>query len=301
MAGFCATFIGSFISVFVFKTGTVPWGSIQTTWKLFFLLSISHGLTSAFENISIVYISVSLNQVIKATSPAGTIIASIILEEKHYSKQLIISTAVIVLGAILTVFKNPEFHWIGVGCAILSTLFGVAQTVIIARLLQVTKINVVIIALMTSLPAMISLMPGFMLWEYGELSTQFEEAKKDANFIFWMLLLISTLAYFYNMSHYFLIKYTSAHYAVLVGNMKVLILVFLSISIFGTPLTPLNLVGMFVSLGGFCIYNAFRYLEMRAVLEAQDPRHFTRDVVDKLISADPHNKSSSDEEELKEY
>lgn len=111
------------------------------------------------------------------------------------------------------------------------------------------------------------------------------------------MLLISVLAFFYTMSHYLLINYTSAHYAVLFGNVKVLVLVAISISLFNTPFTPLNLIGMVVAFLGFCVYNFFRFLELKSLKPSvQEEIAFTDQVVNRLLSMEKEPVSSEDEE-----
>lgn len=77
-----------------------------------------------------------------------------------------------VIGAGLAVFRNPEFHWVGFICAVLSTLFGVVQNIAIGLLMQKANMNALVIAFTTSLPAIITLVPGFLLTEYeaGEVA-----------------------------------------------------------------------------------------------------------------------------------
>jgi drug/metabolite transporter (DMT)-like permease len=75
------------------------------------------------------------------------------------------------------------------------------------------------------------------------------------------------LGFVYNLSQYWMISYTSAHYAALIGNLKVLLLVMISMMIFHTKLNPINYVGISISLVGFCLYNFFRYQELKRARE----------------------------------
>jgi len=129
----------------------VPYDAAIKYWKLLGFLAVSHGFATVFENISIVYISISLNQVIKATVPAGTLLASYLLEGKKWSRQLVASTCLIVFGAILCVFQNPEYNSVGVSTAFASAVLTVVQTLITAMLLQKAKLNPLVITLFISL------------------------------------------------------------------------------------------------------------------------------------------------------
>jgi hypothetical protein len=138
-------------------------------------------------------------------------------------------------------------------------------------------------------------------------------ATKTNSSVLLLVALISALSFFYNMSHYLLINYTSAHYAVLIGksiniipllilitkigNMKVIILVLISMAIFDTFLGPLNIVGVIISLGGFCSYNFFRYWESKETKEKESNDTFTKEVVNRLL-ADKESSSHSSEDEF---
>jgi hypothetical protein len=71
-----------------------------------------------------------------------------------------------VIGVGMTVLKNPEFNWIGFLCAVGSMIFGIAQNITIGVLIQRASLNILIIALTTSLPVVLTLIPGFLLLEY---------------------------------------------------------------------------------------------------------------------------------------
>lgn len=110
-----------------------------------------------------------------------------------------------------------------------------------------------------------------------------------------ILCLSSVLAFFYNVSHYLLINYTSAHYSVLIGNMKTVLLVFLSIYFFNTKFSTLNYFGLFLSIIGFCAYNYFKYLENLIVHNEKSEKELTKEV-NKLLSLDEYHSDSSDSE-----
>jgi len=108
------------------------------------------------------------------------------------------------------------------------------------------------------------------------------------------------LAFGYNMSQFWMISFTSAHYAVLIGNIKVLLLVAISMLVFGSSLGPLNFIGMFISLSGFCSYNYFRYRELKAQRENAEAVEFTLEVSKLLSSTNVHlndSSSGSDDED----
>jgi hypothetical protein len=89
-------------------------------------------------------------------------------EGKRFSKQLVLSTMVSVFGVVLAIMNNPEFHWVGFLCAAFSTILSVAQAVGSGILLQKANLSVLIVALVTSLPAIMSLLPLFISLELDD-------------------------------------------------------------------------------------------------------------------------------------
>lgn len=80
-----------------------------------------------------------------------------------------------------------------------------------------------------------------------------------------------------------MIHYTTAHYSQLVGTLKVLLLVIISLIVFGVSVTWFNIVGMCLSLIGFLLYNYFQYLETKKRRELERFQQFTIET-DNIIS-----------------
>lgn len=113
----------------------------------------------------------------------------------------------------------------------------------------------------------------------------------------WILLGISITAFFYNISHYLIINFTSAHYSVIIGNVKTVLLVLLSIYLFNTQFSTLNIFGLFLSLAGFCAYNYYRWLETFTERDKKREKELMARV-NTLLSTDY---VPSDEEDENEY
>jgi len=252
-------------------------------------------LVRDLKNLSIVYISISLNQIIKATVPAGTLLAAYIIDGKLFSKPLVISTFFIVIGAIMTVFNNPEYESFGVLCAIGSAIVNVFQAVLSGMLLHSAHFGILIILLTTSIPAAMSLLPAFLLWEYplliGSSSVHHEEG------VALLVLFMSVLGFAYNFSHYLLINFTSAHYSMVVGNLKTVFAVIISIILFKTQFYLQNWIGLGFSLLAFSAYNFFRYKELNIVYEDIKNIEFTEQV-NKYITTEFVDSSSDEETEM---
>ncbi len=134
---------------------------------------------------------------------------------------------------------------------------GSIQAVVSAMLLQRLNINSWALILSTSLPMAISMLPEFLFLEVSDFA-----AHKDFSApALFLVLCTGIIAFIYTAVTYLLLQSTSALYVAVVSNLKVVMLVFLSILIFNTPYNTMNLMGIVVSLGGFMLYNYFMYQE----------------------------------------
>lgn len=85
MTGIFTTFLTSSITIFWLKLDTFPDLSVvKKYWALLTFLAISHGLSTAFENISIDRTTISFNQIIKATTPLLTLSYGYFVEKRVY-------------------------------------------------------------------------------------------------------------------------------------------------------------------------------------------------------------------------
>jgi len=204
------------------------------------------------ENVAIEYISISLNQILKAASPALVMILSYYLEGKTYSKTIISTIIITIIGAILTVYHNPDYQTFGFIATVLSTIFGAVQVVISAMLLQKSLFSPVEITLFISAPSLLTVLPIFITFEAKDF---FNYTNFTQNGILGLLILMSFLGFAYTLAQFFVINYTSSVYMAVIGNIKVVLLVILSAIIFQSQFTTINIIGVIIAIIGFCIYN----------------------------------------------
>jgi hypothetical protein len=259
MLGTLATFVGCGL-LLALGVEEFQWRLCLVHWKPLLGLAVIHGVDVGLENFSIVFISISLNQIIKATVPAMTLGLTWWLDDKHYTAQLVLSTGLTVVGAILAVLNNPEIKEDGVFgliAACLSAIASAISTLLLGLLLQRARINALTLACVSSLPSALVLLPPFLVYELPHLQA-FSMRNMDQND--W-LALVAVLACFYNLSRLYLIKFTAAHYSVVAGNVKVAVIVILSMAVFGDhgSFSPQNWAGAALAIIGFTSYTFFKY------------------------------------------
>ncbi|EGC31447.1 hypothetical protein DICPUDRAFT_99209 [Dictyostelium purpureum] len=260
LTGTFATFLGSFTAVFIFKISEFPVEALKQHKLLLFLVSVFQAFTYVLENYSIAGLSISLNQIIKSTGPVFIILIGYILYRETYSIQIILSTLILILGVSLSVYHNPDFKITPSLYALGSIIFAAVQTLLIAKLLKDPKLNTLSIVVTTSFPSAITcLILFFITGEYKELHSYTGSATEPTIIV----ILLAIAACFYNLSHFYIVEYTSALYYVIIGNIKVILLIIVSFFVFktNTEFTTVNIIGMVITIIGFLIYNYFKYYE----------------------------------------
>ena len=78
-------------------------------------------------------------------------------------------------------------------------------------------------------------------------------------------------AIFYNQLHYCLLVVTSSVHSTVFGNVKIMLVVIVSIIYFKTVETPINLVGIGIGFVGMFIYTYVYYSAKRALIRKSIP------------------------------
>jgi drug/metabolite transporter (DMT)-like permease len=109
------------------------------------------GLNIITNNSSLVYISLTLNQCIKATSPVFVMFFAYCLEKKKYSFRLYFSGFLTVVGVYFCTTKNPSFNATGILLCVSSTVLGSLQSSISALILESSPNLIVYITMYNAL------------------------------------------------------------------------------------------------------------------------------------------------------
>jgi len=250
--------------IFGFKAGTVTKAHWTDYKYRIMLLSLLFVTNISCNNASLVHLSLSVNQIVKSCVPLPTMILSVAFERdangqpKTYSRGVIFSLLITVLGSVLAVYGNPEASPFGLALVILSTLAVALWSVMSAMLLGPDSgLNAISL---TWYASVISFVLLFILWACSserEAATAYLSSRPgDAALI---ILLGSSTAFVYNLVHFALIKVTSALTSAVAGNLKILLIIILSMIFFEKQVTILNYSGFAVFLVGVFAYSTFTY------------------------------------------
>merc|ERR1712166_131809 len=268
-----ASFFGGAILIFGFKAGSVTKAHWTDYKYRIMLLSLLFVTNISCNNASLVPLSLSVNQIVKSCVPLPTMILSVAFERdangqpKSYSKGVIVSLLITVLGSVLAVYGNPEASPFGLALVIISTLAVALWSVMSAMLLGPDSgLNAISLTWYASIISFVLL---FILWlcsSEREAATAYLSSRPgDAALI---ILVGSSTASVYNLVHFALIKVTSALTSAVAGNIKILLIIILSMIFFEKQVTILNYSGFAVFLVGVFAYSTFIYRsKMQAALK----------------------------------
>lgn len=241
------------------------------------MIGVVHAIGTGAQNWSLSgTMSVGLNQVIKASTPAVTLVFSYLLQKRRFHWSLVVATLLVVCGTVLTTYASAEATAKGVLLSLISSLFGGLEGVMTDMLMKKHDLHAAQVTYLAALPAASSLVLPFFYIEFGSqfLSILGERGAQVGGFIF----LLSCAAAAYSYSHYLLISSTSAHYCNLVGSVKLALIVGISFFVIdsGKNLSVLNLLGIAVTLLSFTAYTILRsYFPEKIVLHAPKPKEKT--------------------------
>lgn len=144
----------------------ILFSDIKLYWKILFLTGVSNALAISLNNFSFVFISVGMNQIIKACVPLPTIFFEKLIFGKSHSTLSILSTICIVCGTVIICNSNITSSnvMVGITVASLSAVITALRSVLSAQLLQNNNIEVSNVLTCDSLVSVVTLIP-FVIYE----------------------------------------------------------------------------------------------------------------------------------------
>ena len=221
-------------------------------------------------NASLIFISLSLNQCLKASSPMIMIAVAYCVESKSTPLRQIGAASVVVLGSFLVVLKNPGFDIVGVSLCLLSACMGCFQFSA-ASIVMKGKSNLVFhVTMYTALVVTFLCLPAIIVLELDD----FHDYAKEHSMIKCMGLLFlgGSMAIMYLLVTNALIVNGGSVYLTVLGNLKLALIVLVSCWLFKDQLEAINMLGILVTIFGFGLYSYIKKKDTKA-LEADANKH----------------------------
>ncbi|KAL0222350.1 hypothetical protein RCL1_002204 [Eukaryota sp. TZLM3-RCL] len=221
--------------------------------KLLLFFSILFALNIAVGNSSLKAISVSLTQTIRATTPLFVVGLSIFLLKSCFNELTLISLPILFFGLIITFFGEIQFKLVPSVFAVFGVFLSALKTVLSNKfLVGEFKLDPFLLLSILCPFALIVLGPYSLIKEQSKLIDFLD----NAGVLAWFLVLSSGFfAFFLNFSNFMLNKSAGPLTVTICGIVKQILTIILSVLIFQNIVTPLNCTGMFVVIGGVCLYS----------------------------------------------
>ncbi|EEH36733.2 DUF250 domain membrane protein [Paracoccidioides lutzii Pb01] len=211
----------------------------------FFSLSLICG------NKTYMYLSVAFIQMLKATTPVVTLLATWALGLAPPNMKTLFNVSFIVIGVVIATFGEIQFVMIGFIFQIGGLVFEAIRLVMVQRLLSSAEFKMDPLVSLYYFAPICAVMNGIvsLFLEVPDLAL---ENIYRAGVI--TLIMNALVAFLLNVSVVFLIGKTSSLVLTLCGVLKDVLLVSISAAYWKTPVTPLQLFGYSIALGGMVYY-----------------------------------------------
>ncbi|CAL8462578.1 g2111 [Coccomyxa elongata] len=231
--------------------------SIEKQWKGLVAIGVLMAANIAFNNSSLVNMSLSLNQIIRASIPVVTAIVAVVVEHQIPGKGEAAGLLVLTGGVMLSVYEGTAVGSpYAIFCCIAGTICNGAMMSFSGRLLS-EKLDVLRLAFYTAPVSLGVLLPLFYLQEAARIQ---QYMVIHGRHVYILVTLSSMLALIYNVVHSLMILHTSAVSTTVIGEAKIIGLLILSYFVLGEKkvFTPNLWIGCMLAIGGFCLYSHFK-------------------------------------------
>ncbi|KAL0227282.1 hypothetical protein P9112_014606 [Eukaryota sp. TZLM1-RC] len=218
--------------------------------NLIILFSILFFLNISVGNSSLAAITVSLTQTIRATTPIFTIVLSILILAKSFNSQVYWSLPILFCGMVIAFFGESDFRLLPSLLAVLGVFLSALKCVVSNKFL-VGELKVHPIVLLNTMApwSLVFLFPLALIREFDSLSSIMTPLTLS------FLVLSGTLAFCLNVANFFVNKATSPLTLTILGLVKQVVTILVSVAIFGNSVSSLNAFGIITTILGAVLYS----------------------------------------------
>lgn len=232
--------------------------SVGRIWRGIACIGVMNASQIALNNASLVRITISLNQLIRAASPIIVALCAKYLENQSPSRRQFIALVTLTFGVMMSVHQGAEGEPLGLVLVASSTLVMSFQMSFSGRIMHGEKVNPLFLVVCTGPIAFVSLAPFAWVIE-GEAFVAYigDKGYSDACM---MIATNSILAATYTVVVLSLIKEISSVGVCLVGNCQLILLLVLADVVLGETegLSPKKIIGVVLTIGGALAYTVGR-------------------------------------------
>ncbi|KAF9135096.1 Triose-phosphate Transporter [Mortierella sp. 14UC] len=231
--------------------------------------AVAAALEICMANASLMYITLSFYTMIKSSTPIWVLMFAFFFRLEKPRLSLILIIGVIVVGVVLTVAGETQFDMTGFVLVLLAAVMSGLRWSLTQMLLQKDQLGMdnPVATLYYISPIMFVLMSILSL-VVEDPFVQFSSSAFFQDFQTGALTMVMAgggglLAFAMTVAEFKLIKSTGTVTLSVAGISKEIVVISLSMLIFGDRLTFVNLLGLLVSIGGIMAYNYVKIKKMQ--------------------------------------
>lgn len=213
-------------------------------------------------NLCLKHVEVSFYQVARSLTICFSIVLTYALLGVSTSRRAVVACLVVMVGFAVGAKGEPQLSIVGLVFGVVSSLFVALYSILVKRSLALPTIDgdhwrllaynsLIAVPLMTPLAA----------WQEWHDVAQ-SAALRDAEF--WLAMLAAAvLSVLLSVATFMQINYTSALTNNISGTVKAALQTVLAVAVFQNEVTPLNVLGIVMVIGGSAWYGQIRYEEQQ--------------------------------------
>lgn len=245
-----------FLPLWIFKPIKYDFNS----WKLHSKISLMHGLGNIASVISFGSGSVGFAHIIKALEPAVAALLSATLYRQYFPISIYLSLIPIIGGVALASVTELSFTWLCLFSALLSNFFYQMRMVLAKHEIsgEKQKISAANLFRIITIFASIQVIPIALIVEGFKMHSVYRMAIENGsshNTIVSNLLISSISYYMYNEVAFWLLDIVHPITHAIGNTIKRVVLIFVSVVIFKSPMTTSGLSGAFIAIVGTLVYS----------------------------------------------